>query len=160
MTEAGPSEPLQHEPLTEQMIPMMDYAATQAQSLGPLLPPRNQSAIDEVDRLYHQVADIKTIGATQLAECARWRHLNTNPSLVRFKIDRRSPDGMPSAIQTAPPPSVDFSPKLRCGSKAYVMSPWHTGNTGSRAHAPNGACGTHIETSPVNGGVTTSTLRG
>jgi hypothetical protein len=31
----------------------MDYAATQARSLGPLLPPRNQWAIDGLDRLYH-----------------------------------------------------------------------------------------------------------
>jgi hypothetical protein len=34
---------------------MMDYADTQARSLVPLLPPRNQWAINEVDRLYRQL---------------------------------------------------------------------------------------------------------
>jgi hypothetical protein len=37
---------------------MMDYAATQAWSLGPLLPPHNQWVIDEVDRLYCQLTKI------------------------------------------------------------------------------------------------------
>jgi hypothetical protein len=41
---------------------MMDFTATQAQSLGPLLPPRNQWAINEVDRLYRQLAEIHTSG--------------------------------------------------------------------------------------------------
>jgi hypothetical protein len=37
---AGPSKPLVHEPPTKERILMMDYTATQAWSLGPLLPPR------------------------------------------------------------------------------------------------------------------------
>jgi hypothetical protein len=41
----------------------MDYTASQARSLGPLLPPRNQWAIDEVDRLYRQLTEIHAIGA-------------------------------------------------------------------------------------------------
>jgi hypothetical protein len=63
----GPSEPLQHEPLTKERILMMDYVTTQAQSLGPLLLPHKQWAIDEVDRLYHQLIEIHAIGAAQLA---------------------------------------------------------------------------------------------
>jgi hypothetical protein len=39
--EVGPNEPLYHEPPTEERILTMDYAATQAWSLGPLLPPHN-----------------------------------------------------------------------------------------------------------------------
>jgi hypothetical protein len=61
--EAGPSEPLQHEPPTKERILMMDYTASQARSLGPLLPPRNQWGIDEVDRLYRQLTEIHAIGA-------------------------------------------------------------------------------------------------
>jgi hypothetical protein len=40
-TAAGPSEPLRHEPPTEERILTMDYAATQARSLWPLLPPHS-----------------------------------------------------------------------------------------------------------------------
>jgi hypothetical protein len=85
--EAGPSEPLQHEPPTEERILTMDYAATQARSLGLLLPPHNQWAIYEVDRLYRQLTEINTIGATQLAECTRWRRSDANPSRIRFRTD-------------------------------------------------------------------------
>jgi hypothetical protein len=88
----------------------MDYAATQAQSLGPLLPPRNQWAIHGMDRLYHQLTEIHSIGTAQLAECARWHRSDANPSPVRFRTARQSPDGMPSATRMAPPPSVEFSP--------------------------------------------------
>jgi hypothetical protein len=62
VTAVGPSEPLQREPLTEQRILTIDYATTQARSIGPLLPPRNQWAIDEVDRFYRQLTEILTIG--------------------------------------------------------------------------------------------------
>jgi hypothetical protein len=58
VTAVGPSEPQQHEHPTEERILMMDYAATQAWSLGPLLPPHNQWVIDEVDRLYCQLTKI------------------------------------------------------------------------------------------------------
>jgi hypothetical protein len=66
-TAAIPSEPLQHEPPTEERILTMDYTTTQARSLGPLLPRRNQCAIDEVERLYDQLMEIHTIDAAQLA---------------------------------------------------------------------------------------------
>jgi hypothetical protein len=36
---AGPSQPLQHKPPTEERILMMDYAATRARSKGALRPP-------------------------------------------------------------------------------------------------------------------------
>jgi hypothetical protein len=158
--EAGPSEPLQHEPPTEERILTMDYAAAQARSLGPLLPPRNQWDIEEVDMLYCQLTKIHAIGAAQLAECALWHCSNSSPSPVRFRTDRRSLDGMPSATRMAPPPPVDFSPKLHCGSKARVMSLWHAGSTGKRACDPIGVCRTHAMTSPANGGDTTLTTRG
>jgi hypothetical protein len=64
-TPAVPSEPLKHEPPIEERILMMDYATTQARSLGPMLPPRDQCAIAEVDRLYCQLTEIHTIGAAQ-----------------------------------------------------------------------------------------------
>jgi hypothetical protein len=130
----SPSEPLQHEPPTEERILTMDYAATQARSLGPMLPPRNQLAIDEVDRLYCQLTEIHTISVAQLAKCARWCRSDANASPVRFRTDRWSPDGTPSATRMAPPPPVNFYLKLCYGSKACVMSPWHTGSTtGKRA---------------------------
>jgi hypothetical protein len=43
---------------------------------------------------------------------------------------------MPSANKMAPLLLVDFSPKLRCSSKACVMSPWHTDSTDGRRHGP------------------------
>jgi hypothetical protein len=110
--------------------------------------------------LYCQLTKIHAIGAAQLAECALWRCSNSSPSPVRFRTDRRSLDGMPSATRMAPPPPVDFSPKLHCGSKARVMSLWHAGSTGKRACDPIGVCRTHAMTSPANGGDTTLTTRG
>jgi hypothetical protein len=42
----------------------------------------------ELDRLYHQLAEIHAIGATQLAECARWCRSDSTHSPVRPKTDR------------------------------------------------------------------------
>jgi hypothetical protein len=85
--EAGISEPLHHEPPTNERFLMLDYATTQAQSQGPLLPPHNQWAIDEVDMLYLHLAEVHGISAAQLAECARWHRSDTNPSLARSRTD-------------------------------------------------------------------------
>jgi hypothetical protein len=155
--EAGLSEPLQHEPPTEERILTMDYAATQAWSLGPLLPPRNQWAIEEVDRLYRQLAEIHAISVAQLAKCTWWHHSDANPSPIWFRTDRWSPNGMPPTTRMAPLPPVDFSPKLRYGSKACVMSPWYSGR---RARDPNSAGGNRATTSPADEGGMASTPRG
>jgi hypothetical protein len=85
---ARPHEQLQHKPMLEaERILMVDFVATQAQAKGaapsandeggqteaaadrpPIdLPP---PATDGVDRMYHQLAEIHTITAMQLVECA------------------------------------------------------------------------------------------
>jgi hypothetical protein len=84
---ASPSDRLQHEPPTEESILTMDYATTQPRSLGPLLPPHKQWAIDEVDKLYLQLTEIHAISAAQLAECTRWHCSDANPIPVWFRID-------------------------------------------------------------------------
>jgi hypothetical protein len=78
---------------------MMDYAATQARPEGMISTHRCRwglaeatmakatsfsplPTIDEVDRLYHQLAEIHAIGAAQPAECAHWRCSNSTPSMV------------------------------------------------------------------------------
>jgi hypothetical protein len=88
---ASLSEPLQHEPPTEERILMMDYASTRAKSeeaLRTTPPPRGRWGLaeatmdratvssppptaDDVDKLYHEPTEIHAIGAAQLAECAR-----------------------------------------------------------------------------------------
>jgi hypothetical protein len=40
-----------------------------------------------VDRLYHQLAEIHTIAATQLAECTRWPSSDSTLSPVRARTD-------------------------------------------------------------------------
>jgi hypothetical protein len=107
---ADPSEPLHYEPPPEERILTMDYVITQARSLGPLLPPHIQWAIDEVDKLYHELTEIHDICPTELAECTQWCHSDANPSPVQFRTGRRSPNGMPSATRMAPSPPADFSP--------------------------------------------------
>jgi hypothetical protein len=67
---------------------------------------------------------------------------------------------MPSANKMAPLLLVDFSPKLRCSSKACVMSPWHTDSTDGKARGPNGARGTCATMSSVDGGDMAPTPRG
>jgi hypothetical protein len=158
--EVGPSEPLYHEPPTEERILTMDYAATQAWSLGPLLPPHNQWAIDKVDWLYCQLTEIHEIGAAQLAKCAWWSHSDTNPSPIRFRTNRRSPNGMPSSTRTVHYHQSSSPIKLRYGSKGHVTSPWHASGTGRRAHDPNGARRTRAVMSPVDRGDKASTPRG
>jgi hypothetical protein len=87
---ASLSEPLQHEPPTEERILMMDYASTRAKSEEALCttpPPRGRWGLaeatmdgatvssppptaDDVDKLYREPTEIHAIGAAQLAECA------------------------------------------------------------------------------------------
>jgi gamma-glutamylcysteine synthetase len=40
---------------------------------------------DGVDKLYHQLAEIHTIAARQLAECARWCHSDSTPSPIQAR---------------------------------------------------------------------------
>jgi hypothetical protein len=67
---------------------------------------------DEVDRLYHQLTEIHAIGATQLAECARWRCYDSTPCQVRAKTGQQSPNGTPSSAIMAPPLPADLSSQV------------------------------------------------
>jgi hypothetical protein len=64
--------------------------------------------ISEVDRLYRQLMEIHAIGATQLAECARWHRSDPTPSPVQARTSRLGTDGMPYATMTAPPLSTSL----------------------------------------------------
>jgi hypothetical protein len=92
-----------HEPTLEaESILMVDLATAQAQAKGaalsanceegqtkdavakPLNAPLPPSA-DGVDMLYHQLAEIHAITATQLVECARWRPSDPTSSPVHAR---------------------------------------------------------------------------
>jgi hypothetical protein len=112
----------EHEPLVEERIRMMDYATTQAWSEGVISTPYRQwdlaeaihfsplPTVDEMDRLYRQLAEIHTIGAAQLAECAHWSRYDSTPSPIRVRTSRQGHDETPSATWMAPPPPTNFSP--------------------------------------------------
>jgi hypothetical protein len=127
-TVASPSEPLQHEPPAKKRILIIGYAATRARSEGALPPPRGQGSLakatmaramvsspplttDEVDRLYHQLTEIHSIGAAQLAECAHWGRSDSTPSPGQARTNWQRPDGTSFMTRTAPPPSTDFFSK-------------------------------------------------
>jgi hypothetical protein len=76
----------------------MDYATTQARSLGPLLPPRNQCAIDEVERLYDQLMEIHTIDAAQLAGAPS----GTVPMPIQSRFGSGPADGAPMGRHPLP----------------------------------------------------------
>jgi hypothetical protein len=86
---------------------MMDYATTQARSLGPLLPPHIQWSIDEVDKLYHELTEIHYICPIELAECAWWRQSKPSsvqdwPTQPRWD-DIRYQDGSTTTRRLLPP---------------------------------------------------------
>jgi hypothetical protein len=99
-----PYEPSQQVTPIEERILMIDYTPARAWSEGWVTTPRSRGALaeatmakamsfpppptgDEVDRLYHQLAEIHAIGAAQLAECARWRCSASTSSPVRARTD-------------------------------------------------------------------------
>jgi hypothetical protein len=122
-------------PLVDERILVMDCATSQAQREGvgstlrhlrgpaeatmakakSLSPP---PTIDEVDRLYHQLGEIHTIGAMQLVECARWWRSTPAPSSVWARTGQQGPDAMLSMIRMVPLPPTDFSPPLSLATAA------------------------------------------
>jgi hypothetical protein len=89
-TVASPREPPWHKPPLEERILMMDYAPDRVRSKGVVSTPScgwgqaEAEAVvakapstsplptaDEVDKLYHQLAEIHAIAIAQLAECTR-----------------------------------------------------------------------------------------
>jgi hypothetical protein len=117
---ACPREPLQHEPLVEERILVMNYATTQAQPKGVSSMPHRRwglaeatlakamsfsppPTVDEVDKLYRQLEEIHTIGTMQLAECPCSRRSAPAPSPVQARTGRLGPDAMLSVIRMARP---------------------------------------------------------
>jgi hypothetical protein len=68
---------------------------------------------NEVDRLYRQLMEIHTTGATLLVECARWRRSDSTPSPSRARASRQGLDEVPSTPKMTTPLPTNFSPKLR-----------------------------------------------
>jgi hypothetical protein len=75
--------------LEAERILMMDFTSTQTQAKEAAPPASREGGQDEaiaikhlgasppitanrVDKMYHQLAEIRTIPATQLVECSRW----------------------------------------------------------------------------------------
>jgi hypothetical protein len=93
----------QHEPpLEEKSILMIDYVPVQARGKGEELTASREGGLaaakalntsppptaDGVDKMYHQLAEIYAITATQLAECALWCRSNSTPSPVWARTGR------------------------------------------------------------------------
>jgi hypothetical protein len=84
---------------------MVDYASTQAQDKE-LAHPANRAEVqadafaikspsaspslttDELDRMYHQLAEIHTITTTQPGKCTRWRRVDSTPLSARVGTSR------------------------------------------------------------------------
>jgi hypothetical protein len=114
---------------------------------------------DEADRLYCQPTKIHAISIAQLAECTHWHIFDSSPSLVWARTSRHGPDGTPSMTRMTPP-LTDFSPKPHCGSKAHTSSPQRTGEPVRQVCSLSDARGTHVMTSPADGGGLAVTLGG
>jgi hypothetical protein len=130
-----------HEPTLEvESILMVDLATAQAQAKGaalsanceegqtkdavakPLNAPLPPSA-DGVDMLYHQLAEIHAITATQLVECARWRPSDPTSSPVHARASWQRPNVEPSAARMAPPPPTNFSPQASLWQWGQCIEP-------------------------------------
>jgi hypothetical protein len=79
-----------------------EAAAAKPLSTSPLL------TTDGVDKMYRQLAEIHTVAAMQLPECAHWRRSDSTFSSVWAGFDRLRPIVMPSTIRLAPSPPTDF----------------------------------------------------
>jgi hypothetical protein len=134
---AQPHEPSWHESMLEaKRILMVDLTTTEAQAKGvapsanrmegqieaaaakPLnvLPP---PSVDGADRLYHQLIEIHTIGATQLVECACWRRSDPTSSPVHVKA------GWQRLVtaRMAPLPPIDFLPQASLWQRGQRIEP-------------------------------------
>jgi hypothetical protein len=118
-----------HEPvLKAERILMVDLVTSQTQAKGaapsinrkggqtkttmasPLSMPSPPST-DGVDRLYDQLAEIHSIAAAQLVECAHWLQSDLMASPVHARAGWQTPIVEPSTTMMAPPPPTDFSPQ-------------------------------------------------
>jgi hypothetical protein len=102
---------------------MVDLAATQLQAKGaapptsheggqtkattakPLTVPLPPSA-DGVNRQYHQLAEIHTITAAELAECARWCQFSPASNAAYAGAGWRGPTIEPSVARMVTPPVI------------------------------------------------------
>jgi hypothetical protein len=105
---------------------MMNFASTQARAKE-VAPPTSreegqaEATMDEplsassplttgeVDKMYHQLAEIHAIPTAQLVECARWHRIDSTPSLAQAGTSWPRPGVTPSTIRLAPSPPMDFS---------------------------------------------------
>jgi hypothetical protein len=131
--EASQKEPL----LGEERILMIDYAPVRAQSKGEAPTASHEGGqaaakalnasppptTDRVDKMYHQLAEIHAITATQLMECTCWHCSDSTPSLVCVRTGRQRPDETPSVTRMVPPPLTDSPPKPCCVNEAHMLSP-------------------------------------
>jgi hypothetical protein len=125
-TAVQPHAPPRHEPTLEaERILIMDFTSTaQAKEVAPpashegsqteatAAKPLSASpplTADGVDKMYRQLAEIHTIAAAQLAECAHWHRYDSTPSPVRAGTGCQWPAVMLSATRLAPSPPTDFS---------------------------------------------------
>jgi hypothetical protein len=102
-----------------------------------------------VDKVYRQLAEIHTITATQLVECARWHWSKSTPSLVQARTIRSRPVVAPSMIRLATSPPIDFS------SQAPQWRQRHRDELEARNQANQGSVGKwhkHHTQSPRQGG--------
>jgi hypothetical protein len=126
-TAVQPHIPLRHEPTLEtERILMMNFASTQARAKE-VAPPTSREegqaeatmdeplsassplTIGDVDKMYHQLAEIHATATAQLVECARWHRTDSTPSLAQAGTSRPRPCATPSTIRLAPSPPMDFS---------------------------------------------------
>jgi hypothetical protein len=113
------------------------------------------STTNGVDKLYCQLAEIHTITAMQLAECAQWRDSDSTPSPVGWGLAGCLPRQawLHHHRLTSPPKP--------CGSgEAHMLSPWRTGGPVRWMRNLSSVCGTRTMVSPAAGGNTAMTLRG
>jgi hypothetical protein len=105
---------------------MVDFASTQAQAKE-VAPSANREGdqteaaaakppstsppliINGVDKMYHQLAEVHAIVATQLADCAQRHQSDPTSSPIRVGIGWQKPATIPSALRLALSPPTDFS---------------------------------------------------
>jgi hypothetical protein len=112
--------------LEVERILMVDFASTQAQAkeVAPSAnregdqteatvakPPSTSPPLttNGVDKMYHQLAEVHAIAATQLADCAHRHRSDPTSTSVRVGIGWQKPATIPSALRLALSPPTDFS---------------------------------------------------
>jgi hypothetical protein len=130
-----------HEPqLMAERILMVDLAASQAQAKGAApstdherdqteatgsKPPKVLPApfVDGVDKLCRQLAEIHSIGSTQLMVCDHWCRSFPTSSPVHTRTGWQRPTAEPSEATMAPSPPTDFSPQAPLWQWGHHIEP-------------------------------------